>query len=88
MTYRWREHVGPYYDHEMNRTYRTKAELEEWMEKCPVKRGAAQLLAANIATETDLATWQAEIDQEIQATVETAKASPWPDPSTLFENVY
>ena len=38
MTYRWREHVGPMFDHELNRTYRTREEVEEWMTRCPVKR--------------------------------------------------
>jgi len=36
LTYRWREHVGPHFDYDLG--YRSKQELEEWMEKCPVKR--------------------------------------------------
>ena len=28
MTYRWREHVGPHFDHELNRTYRTREEVD------------------------------------------------------------
>ena len=43
MTYRWREHVGPYFDHELDRTYRTREEVEAWMERCPVKRSAERL---------------------------------------------
>jgi len=36
MTYRWREHVGPNYDYDLG--YRTKEELDEWMDRCPIKK--------------------------------------------------
>lgn len=87
-TYRWREHVGPMFDHELNRTYRSRAEVEEWMQKCPVKRSAARLKGSGIASDADLHAWLAEVDDEIAAAVAKAKASPWPDPAALFENVY
>lgn len=88
MTYRWREHVGPLWDHEANRTYRSKTELDEWMEKCPVKRSGESLLAAGIASMKDLDQWLEEIDKEVSETIEKAKNSPWPEASTLFDNVY
>lgn len=87
MTYRWREHVGPFYDHEMGRGYRSREELEQWMERCPVKRAEEALLAAGLATAGDLAAARAAVEQEIAAAVETAKASPWPEPASLFDNV-
>ena len=87
-TYRWREHVGPYFDHELGRTYRSREELEEWMKKCPVIRSGERLKAKGIATEASLQAWLKEIEDEIAKTVAEAKASPWPDPSTLFNNVY
>lgn len=37
ITYRWLEHCGPYYDYEQNRNYRSKKELEHWMNLCPIK---------------------------------------------------
>ncbi len=88
MTYRWREHVGPLFDYEVNRTYRTKVELEAWMEKCPVKRSGASLVAAGAATAQDLEAWLATIDQDVRDAIIEAKNSPWPDPSTLFDDVY
>ena len=87
-TYRWREHVGPLWDHEVNRTYRTKKEVEEWMEKCPVKRAGRQLIANGVAKQADLDAWQAEIDKEVNRVLQAAKDSPWPEVSTLFENIY
>src|SRR5262249_60967582 len=54
MTYRWLEHVGPNFDHELGRTYRTEVEVREWMERCPVKRSAAALVAEGIASAAEL----------------------------------
>jgi TPP-dependent pyruvate/acetoin dehydrogenase alpha subunit len=88
MTYRWREHVGPMFDHELNRAYRTREEVEQWMAKCPVKRCGERLIHMGLAAQADLAKWLDDIDSEIRTVVAQAKASPWPEPSALFENVY
>ena len=88
MTYRWREHVGPLWDYEANRTYRTRDELDAWMGKCPVKRAGEALIAGKAATASDLEQWLKAIDEEIADTLKQAYESPWPDVSTLFENVY
>lgn len=87
MTYRWREHVGPLWDYEANRTYRSRAELEEWMEKCPVKRSSAELVGSGVATAGEVEAWNQDIESEIQTTLARAKTDPWPDPATLFDNV-
>lgn len=87
-TYRWLEHVGPMFDHELGRSYRTKEEVEAWMQRCPVRRGAARLLARKIATQPQLDQWMAETRAELTKVVAQAKASPWPDSSALFENAY
>jgi pyruvate dehydrogenase E1 component alpha subunit len=86
-TYRWREHVGPLWDHEANRTYRSKEEVEAWMGKCPVKRCGERLVAAGIASQRDLVAWKLETDEEILGVLSAAKNSPWPAASTLFQNV-
>ena len=87
-TYRWLEHVGPMFDHELNRTYRTREEVDLWMARCPVKRSARRLLERKIATQAQLDEWMGEVKSELDKVVAQAKASPWPDASTLFENVY
>jgi pyruvate dehydrogenase E1 component alpha subunit len=86
-TYRWLEHVGPMYDHELARTYRSRAEVEAWMARCPVRRSARRLLALGLATQGDLDRWLEEVRSEMTAVVAQAKASPWPEVSTLFDNV-
>ncbi len=87
-TYRLREHVGPMYDHELGRTYRTKEEVEAWKKRCPVVRAEQRLLAKKIASSAQIEAWQAEARDEFAEVLAKAKASPWPDPATLFDNVY
>jgi len=87
-TYRWREHVGPMYDHELGRTYRSKDEVEQWKKRCPVARAERRLLAAGISSADQIESWKAETRAEFDEVVRRAKASPWPDPASLFDNVY
>jgi TPP-dependent pyruvate/acetoin dehydrogenase alpha subunit len=87
-TYRWREHVGPMYDHELGRTYRAREEVEAWKLRCPVQRSERKLVASKIATPQQIEKWKVEVHREFDRVLAKAKASPWPDPSTLFDNVY
>lgn len=87
-TYRWLEHVGPLFDHEVQRTYRTREEVEGWMAQCPVKRSAALLVDRGHATAEEVAAWELAIQEGIQADIERAYGDPWPDPQTLLHNVY
>jgi len=87
-TYRWLEHVGPMFDHALNRTYRSREEVEAWMQRCPVRRAAQRLVGRGIATQVQLDAWRAEIETEFNEVLARAKASPWPETSGLFENVY
>ena len=86
MTYRWLEHVGPFFDHELNRTYRTQKEVENWMERGPVKRSEERLVRMGIATPEQVAAWSLEVKKEIQGEVEEAYSAPFPEPGALFEN--
>ncbi len=85
-TYRWREHVGPNYDWDLG--YRTREEVEGWMEKCPVKRCREYLLATGQATEAELRTIAGKIEKDIQEALARAKADPYPDAVALYTNVY
>lgn len=87
-TYRWLEHVGPFFDHELNREYRSEAELNAWKEKCPVKRSAERLMNEGLATPDELASWAAEVRSSIATDIERAYGDPWPVPQTLLDNVY
>jgi TPP-dependent pyruvate/acetoin dehydrogenase alpha subunit len=87
MTYRWREHVGPYFDHELNRSYRTREEVEAWMERCPLNRSAARLTRLGVATPVEIAAWHDRMKVEIEAEIERARNAPWPEVATLFDRV-
>ena len=84
-TYRWLEHVGPNYDHESGRTYRTKEELDEWRQRDPIRISALKLTVAEYRL---LDVINAAIQVELKAAADRAYAAPKPDRSTLFENVW
>lgn len=86
-TYRWREHVGPFFDHELNRDYRSKEELEQWMERCPVKRSGERLVQYGFATGNELEAWHSAMQVEVNRAVDRARNAPWPKVSTLFERI-
>jgi TPP-dependent pyruvate/acetoin dehydrogenase alpha subunit len=85
-TYRWRgHHMGDQGD---TYGYRTAAEIEEWMKKCPIKRYRNYLIQENLVEEGDLDQIESEVQQQIDDAVEYAKNAPYPDPSEVFEHVY
>jgi pyruvate dehydrogenase E1 component alpha subunit len=85
MTYRWREHVGPMYDHEQNRTYRSRDELEAWTARCPISRSRDRLISTGAASADHLDALQQCIEAEVEHDVERARKAPWPVPSSLFD---
>ncbi|MBI2756463.1 MAG: thiamine pyrophosphate-dependent dehydrogenase E1 component subunit alpha [Chloroflexi bacterium] len=85
-TYRWREHVGPNWDYDAG--YRTKAEVDSWIAKDPVKRAQAAVVAAGYCGDEQIITWSAELQQEIAEAVAYAKASPFPSVETLLDGTY
>jgi pyruvate dehydrogenase E1 component alpha subunit len=87
MTYRWREHVGPYFDHELNRKYRSREEVEEWMARCPIVRNRERMIQMGIATASELDSWYRDMQKKIDADIERARHAPWPEVSTLFDFV-
>ena len=88
MTYRWREHVGPNYDHELDRTYRSREEVEDWIEnRDPVKLSGARLVDRGLASSDELEDWRSRVQAEVDDAVEQARNSPWPEVSTLFDLV-
>lgn len=85
-TYRWLEHVGPYFDYELG--YRSKKELDKWMNRCPIEIYEAVLIKSNI---TDLGTidkMKACIKDEIEKGVVSAKTAPFPDYKEVWTDIY
>jgi pyruvate dehydrogenase E1 component alpha subunit len=87
MTYRWREHVGPKFDHELGRSYRTKQELEEWMQHCPIRLSSSRIVSQSLASQQELDCWANETQAAIDADFDQARSDPWPSAADLFANV-
>jgi TPP-dependent pyruvate/acetoin dehydrogenase alpha subunit len=80
MVYRWKEHVGPHDD--FNKGYRSREEAEMWFQSDPVRRLGA-LLAPDVRARIE-----AEVDAEIQDALAFAEASPFPDESELYTDMF
>jgi pyruvate dehydrogenase E1 component alpha subunit len=89
MTYRWREHVGPYFDYEITgRTYRTETEQRHWMEnKCPIQCAESILIDRGVVSRDEIESWKKTIQAQIDVDIMKAKESSWPQVSDLFENI-
>ena len=68
--------------------YRSKAEHEEWMKKDPIPLTRQQLLEEKDATEGELEAIEKAVQDAVQASVEFAHQSPWPDVSETYKDVY
>ena len=85
-TYRWREHCGPNYDNDLG--YRTQEEFERWRGRCPIARLRDELFSRGIASDLDFQNMSSAISNEIECAVKFAKGSPFPQASTVAQDVY
>lgn len=69
-------------------TYRTRAELEEALAKEPVRRFRDRLLKENMLTPSAVEALESEVRSAIAEAVQSALASPMPDPACIYEDVY
>jgi TPP-dependent pyruvate/acetoin dehydrogenase alpha subunit len=68
--------------------YVPKQMFEDWKPKDPIERFERHLLGNGLATQEDLKAIVAKIDQELNAEVDFALASPMPPPERALEGVY
>jgi len=80
MTYRWREHVGPGLDFELG--YRTREEAQPWIDGDQMRLLGERLEAA---TRKRI---DAEVEEELREALAFAEASPEPDLTELYTDVY
>ena len=69
-------------------TYRSKEEMEEWLERCPIKKLCRYLTdsgAMNDATAREIA---ARVEAVTEAAVAFAESSPWPSPEDALQDVF
>jgi 2-oxoisovalerate dehydrogenase E1 component len=79
-TYRTRAHAEGMVDF----TYRTRQEVEEWKERCPIARVRSQLIADSEALDKI----DAEVETLVQEAVAFAESSGYPDGSEAVKHVY
>ena len=70
------------------RTYRSKAEEEEWVKVDPIRRLAERLLQLELATEASLEVVEQDVMAAIDDAVAFAEASPLPDPADTLKHVF
>jgi TPP-dependent pyruvate/acetoin dehydrogenase alpha subunit len=64
--------------------YREREEIVRWKHNCPIKKFESYLLECGIASEREMASIKASVHREVDAAVETSKASPYPKPEEFF----
>ena len=83
-----------YFDHSLGLSrivrapYRTEEEVEQWKQRDPISIHTEWLLSQSIATQAEIDQMETQVMQEIEAAVEFARQSPYPDPSELFEDMF
>ena len=79
MTYRWRGHVGPFYD--VDKGIRSREELEHWMNRCPIIVLEEFLFIQEFISESEKNHIYKDIERGIEEALIFAKDSPHPDPN-------
>ncbi|MCZ6633561.1 MAG: thiamine pyrophosphate-dependent dehydrogenase E1 component subunit alpha [bacterium] len=83
-TYRYRgHHVG-----DPGTAYRSQEEIDEQMDKDPIKRMEQHLLGKGDVNEDALAEIETAVEQEVLDAVEAAKEAPYPDVKEVTEHVF
>ncbi|BEQ13768.1 thiamine pyrophosphate-dependent dehydrogenase E1 component subunit alpha [Desulfoferula mesophila] len=84
-TYRWRGHHEG--DPNQGGRYRTKEDIQAWVENCPIKRLEAYLTKNKVMTKKQMqAVWD-EVEKEIDDSIEFAEQSPFPPLEEMFQDV-
>lgn len=69
-------------------TYRSKEEADHWRELDPIPNFGNLLLNQGLATSDELAAWDLEAKERIDAAVAYAEASPEPSADTVLEGLF
>ena len=87
VTFRWRGHVGPSEDIDVG-VRRSPEELAAWKRRDPVGRLWQTLRSERDVASNMLAEIETELRNDIAASVEAARAAPYPKESALLNYVY
>lgn len=82
-TYRWMGHSKS----DAN-SYRTKEEIEQWKEKCPIRRFTEYLIKEGHLTQAEADQIEKKAKQAIEEATKFAEESPYPSIDTILDDVY
>lgn len=68
--------------------YRTRAEIEKYQERDPIKLFTQSLSEKNLIDDAGVAEIEREVREQVEKAVQFAEQSPEPAPEELFTNVY
>lgn len=68
--------------------YRTKDEEAKWKSRCPVTSFQSKLLSEGIITSNEIKALDDDVQQVVDLAVEFGLSSPYPEPSSLKEDIY
>jgi acetoin:2,6-dichlorophenolindophenol oxidoreductase subunit alpha len=85
MTYRFNEHSEGL---RLAVDYRPAAEKAAWLARDPVKLFRSYLLESGVADEATVAGLEADVAAEVEAAVQFANDSPYPEASVAFKDIY
>jgi pyruvate dehydrogenase E1 component alpha subunit len=68
--------------------YRQDEEVDEWRKRDPIDIHKEVLLSQGIATQAEIDEIEQQTMDQIDAAVEFARQSPYPEASALFEDMY
>jgi 2-oxoisovalerate dehydrogenase E1 component len=83
-TYRTRPHAEGMGDF----TYRSRQEVEEWKDRCPLLRLRAYVTERELVSEQELAAIDSRVAAQVEAAQRAAEAACWPDPASAASHVY
>ncbi len=85
-TYRWRGHAEG--DVKLGLKYRTREEMEEWKQKCPIKRMIDTLLRDGVLTDFEVERLREDVINQINKAIDYANKSPFPEPEDMLKGVF
>src|SRR5262245_6802611 len=83
-TYRTRAHAEGMGDF----TYRTRADVESWKARCPIRRLRSTLIDEGGATAAELDRIDADVQAEVEEGYRRAEASQWPEAGQAATHIY
>jgi TPP-dependent pyruvate/acetoin dehydrogenase alpha subunit len=85
-TFRWREHCGPNFDHELN--YRAVADIEAGLADCPIERYKVLMGEGGVGMTDLVARLEEQCRGEIDAAFAFSDRSENPPPTSALEKLY